>query len=288
MKLDLRRRMNGRPRKYRPGTAPTPPSWTHPAALIERQPIEPPDTSAGSPSPTRPWRSGRDRAPSASRPRRRQRTRRTSAAPRRSRVRRRTRPSRSRSRVLLEVGVGEQVGEPAGELRPPAVDAHQPADHVDAAGTQRVEVERAVLRAADELQRRQPAGPVDVVDLVVALVELADRIHPPVDVPAAVASREADVLADGDHHVATAAPELVGDLDARGRRTDHQHAAVVELRRVAVAQRRQLADGRRQLGGQRRHPRLAGRSRRGDDRGARPGALVGHHVEADPARPDLR
>ena len=39
---------------------------------------------------------------------------------------------------------------------------------------------------ADELHRRVTPGAIDVVDLVVPLVELADRVHPPVDVAAPV------------------------------------------------------------------------------------------------------
>ena len=50
-----------------------------------------------------------------------------------------------------------------------------------------------------------PPSPLDVVHLVVALVELSDRVHPPVDVAPAVVPRQANVLADGDHDVPTAA-----------------------------------------------------------------------------------
>ena len=51
-----------------------------------------------------------------------------------------------------------------------------------------------------ELQRGDAARPVDVVDRVVALVEHAGRVHPPLDVPAAIDAGRPDVLADGDRH----------------------------------------------------------------------------------------
>ena len=54
--------------------------------------------------------------------------------------------------------------------------------------TQRVEVDRAPLRRADQLGRGEMAGADDVVELVVPLVEDAGRVGPPEDVAAAVAS----------------------------------------------------------------------------------------------------
>ena len=108
----------------------------------------------------------------------------------------------------------------------------------------RVEIEVASVVVADELHRGVPPGAFDVVDLVVALVELADAVHPPVDVTAPIGTRQPDVLADRDRHRRDRLrPQLVGDLHAGRRRADHQHlAARGELRRTPVLQRRELVD----------------------------------------------
>ena len=134
----------------------------------------------------------------------------------------------------LEIGAGGVVGERAGELGSVAGDADELAGDLDAGGVQGVEVEGSSLGCADELGGWQPSGSLEVVDGVVALVEQADRVHPPVDVSAPVGAREPDVVADGEGHGASGALELVGDLDAGGRGADDEHATGSELAGVAV------------------------------------------------------
>ena len=101
---------------------------------------------------------------------------------------------------LLQIRVRRQARKPAGALRPPARDHHEPPDEVDAGVGERVKVERHPGRVADELHRRVAARPLDVLDLVVALIELADRRQPAVDVAAAVGAREPDVLTDRNRY----------------------------------------------------------------------------------------
>ena len=72
------------------------------------------------------------------------------------------------------------------------------------------------------------AGPDEVVDLVVAFVEHAGGVHPPEDVAPAVGPWHPHVLADGERDRAAASLDLVGQLDARRRGADDEHAALVE------------------------------------------------------------
>ena len=155
--------------------------------------------------------------------------------------------------VHLEVGQRALVAQRARELQPAVADAGEPADQRDADVGQRVEVERRPLGRADQLERGHPARPGDVVDLVVALVEHAGGVHPPLDVPAAVGPGRPDVLAHGQRDRAARAVDLVGELDAGRRGADHQHAALLELVGVAVAHRRERPDRRRHGLGEPRH-----------------------------------
>ena len=120
---------------------------------------------------------------------------------------------------------------------------------------ERVEVERGALGRARELHRRHAAGPHDVVHLVVALVEHAGRLHPPVDVATPVHAGPAHVLADGQRDRTTRALDLVGDLHAGRRRADDQHPALGELVGVAVLHRRERRHRRRHGLGERRAAR---------------------------------
>ena len=86
---------------------------------------------------------------------------------------------------------------------------------------------------------------VEVVDLVVALVPDARRVHPPEHVAAAIRARQPHVLADRERHRPAGAVDLVGELHAGGRRADDQHAAFGQLSRIAVVERRELLDRRR-------------------------------------------
>ena len=61
----------------------------------------------------------------------------------------------------------------------------------------------------------------------------------------AVRSRQPHVLADREDHRSTRSPQLGRELHTRCRRPHDEHAAVRELRRVAVRERRHLLDARR-------------------------------------------
>ena len=87
---------------------------------------------------------------------------------------------------------------------------------------------------ARDLERGKAAGAPQVLDLVVALVVQARRVHPPLDVPAAVRPRCAHVLAHRQRHGTPGAVDLVGDLRAGGGRADDHDAALLEAPGVAV------------------------------------------------------
>ena len=73
---------------------------------------------------------------------------------------------------------------------------------------------------------------------------------------------------------AARAADLVGDLHARRRCTDDEHAALGELARIAVLHRGQRRDGRRHRLGVVGHPRHVERAGRDHDGRALPVALV--------------
>ena len=104
------------------------------------------------------------------------------------------------------------------------------------------------LVGAGELHGGDAPRSDDVVHLVVALVEHAGHLHPPVDVPVPVDARRAHVLADGEDHLAARASDFVRDLHAGRRCADHHHRPLAELLGVAVLHR-----------GHRRHRRRHGR-----------------------------
>ena len=122
------------------------------------------------------------------------------------------------------------------------------------------------------------AGSDQVLDLVVALVEDAQLVHPPVDVAAAVGPRHPDVVADRDGHRPPGSPQLVGDLHARRGGADDQHLARRDLPGLAVAQRGDLLEVAGQVPGEGGHLRLALRPGRHDDGPAAPRAVVGVHA----------
>ncbi len=159
---------------------------------------------------------------------------------------------------LLEVGVGDQRAETTGAQDGRAAHRREASDHPHSTGGKGMEVEIAPFVAADQLHRRVPARPLEVLDLVPALVELTDAVEPPVHVAAAVPAREADVLTGRDRDDPSGTAQLVGDLHARRRCADHEHVAVTdELRGAAVVERGDLLDVRWEGRGQVRHPRLA-------------------------------
>ena len=73
--------------------------------------------------------------------------------------------------------------------------------------------------------------------LVVALVEPADGLHPVLDVAAPVGPRHPHVLAHRDRHRSARRVDLLGQLDAGGRRAHDQHPALRQLVRMPVLQR---------------------------------------------------
>ena len=83
-----------------------------------------------------------------------------------------------------------------------------------------------VLGRADELGRGQAPGAGQIVDGVVRLVPHARLVHPPQHIASAVPAGKPDVLADRERHRAPRAANLVGELNARRRCADDEHAAV--------------------------------------------------------------
>ncbi len=67
-------------------------------------------------------------------------------------------------------------------------------------------------------------------------------MHPVENVAAAVDPRHADVLTDRQRDRPAGAVDLVGELQPGRRGADDEDAAVVELRGIAVVERRDLAD----------------------------------------------
>ena len=120
----------------------------------------------------------------------------------------------------------------------PVAHRSEPTDDLHADLTERVEIDRAPLGRADQLRRRDVAGPDQIVDLVVALVEHAGGVHPPEDVAPAIGPWHPHVLADRQRDRAAASMDLVGQLDARRRAADDEHAAA---RRAARATDRSSA-----------------------------------------------
>ena len=116
-----------------------------------------------------------------------------------------------------------------------------------------------------ELGGGEVAGPGQVVDLVVAFGQQAGGFQPPEDVPATVGAGQPDVFTDRQGHRAAGPVDLAGELDAGGRRADHEDLAGRELAGITVGERGE------------------GRDRRGDGVGdggdRRPGAGPGgqHH-----------
>ena len=247
MKLDLRRRRTGRPRR-------TARALDHAAVVpqvpfvIEHRHVEP---AVVGPKPGRPddrpdLAARADRAAAATTPARGSARSAPAAPTSASRACARAHSSKvSSSRSIFRSASANMIAQPAREERAAVAHRRQPADELDADRAERVEIQRRALRRADELRRRQPPRARQVVDLVVALVPHAGGVHPPQHVAAAIGPRQPHVLADRERHRPAGAVDLVGELHAGGRRADDQHAAVGQLARIAVVERRELRDGRR-------------------------------------------
>ena len=233
-RLDRRRRVNGSPSTYMPGTASTPPSWRIAPAAVEQRRVEPGVAGLVPGGPDHGGEPGEIQL--GHRRGQRGRVGRSGGPTRSPRPCSSTWASmRSSSRACLRsAALIRFASEPENWARPRATPT-KPAGELDARRGQRGQVEGAPLRRAHQLQRRQPPGPDQVLDLVVALVEDAQLVHPPVDVAAAVGPRHPHVVADRDGHRPPGPPQLVGDLHARRRGAHDQHRARRDLPGLAVA-----------------------------------------------------
>ena len=158
---------------------------------------------------------------------------------RRRRCRAPTRRSGSSSRPILRSDSAHMLrSEPANCALPSAMPARRPTSVTPmSVRALRSSVERSGVPAScSEGTRRARAMSSTCV---IALVVHAGGVHPPLDVPAAIDARRADVLADRQGDWAARALDFVGDLGAARRRAHHQHAAVGELAGIAVLLRGQ-------------------------------------------------
>ncbi len=169
------------------------------------------------------------------------------------------------------------IAKRTGELRLAVIDAHEAADEFHADIVKRVEIECCASLRAGQLQGRHATGAIDVVDLVIALIQDACRIHPPFDIAAAIDSGRADVLAHRHGDLTAGFLKLVGKLGAGGRSADHQHPAFRYLRRVAVFGSREHLYPCGNLGSAFRHVCYVAGAGRDDDGLTLPFALIGCH-----------
>ena len=186
--------------------------------------------------------------------------------------------------ALVDGGDGRR--EVAGEADVGPVDADEAPGQLDAGGLERGQVEVGVVGPADELQRRLAAGGGRVGHLVDGPVQAPDALEPPEDVHAAVAPRQPAVPADGQHDGSPGRGQLVGQLHARGRRADDEHAAVGQPAGVPVAGRHDLRDRRVECRGERGHGGLVAPARGHDDVSGVPRLVGGRHREAVAVEPE--
>ncbi len=200
MNVDLRRRSTGKPDRIEPRRVVDDAAVVAQMALaIDHAALRASRSRGESRSPRRSSGSRRcaDRARAAS-ARARASARSARAAPTSASRAPHARPlvERVEQPLHLQIRERELIAQPAREQRAAVADRAQAADDLDASAGERVEIERRVLGRADQLRRRQAARAHEVVDLVVALVPDAGRLHPPEHVAAAVRSRQPHVLAD--------------------------------------------------------------------------------------------
>ena len=229
MKVDLRRRSTGRPSAYSPGASTTPPScrrWPFSSTHRHVQPavVGPesgrPDDRCGSSPPRRSSCSGDD----GGHARRLEALGRADvgvASGRRAPTRRTCRAAAPSSDRRARTGCAGRPRTARG--RRGSADSRPTSSTPIAVSALRSSVARS--RRADELRRRQPARARQVVDLVVALVPDARRVHPPQHVAAAIRARQPHVLADRQRHGPAGAVDLGGELHAGRRRADDEDAA---------------------------------------------------------------
>ena len=160
---------------------------------------------------------------------------------------------RGQQPVHLEVRQRELVPQPTRKQCLSVTDPGKPPDELDAGGGQGVEIQRPALRRADELRRGESSRAHQIVDFVVPLVPHTGGIHPPEYVATSIGPRQAHVLADRKDDGSARPGDLVGELHARRRRSHDQHAAVGQMARIAVIERRHGLDVWRQCLRERRH-----------------------------------
>ena len=149
---------------------------------------------------------------------------------------------RAQQAIELEVGQLADVAKRPRELRLAVSDPGQPSHDAYAKRRERIEVDVAPIRMARQLEGGKVACAREVLDRVVALVVESRDIHPPLEVATSVGPQPAHVLADGESDVASRSLDVVGDLRAGGRGTDHEHAAGIEVAWACVPWRRQLGN----------------------------------------------
>ena len=113
---------------------------------------------------------------------------------------------------LLQIGIGNEAPQAARAQRRRAAHRHEAPDELDAQRLQGREVDLSPVIASDHLYRCVPAGTLEVLHLVPALVELADPVQPPVDVASSIRTWQPYVLADRDGDVTAGSLQLVRDL----------------------------------------------------------------------------
>ncbi len=152
---------------------------------------------------------------------------------------------------------------------------------------QHAEVEVVPQRPPGELQRGLPARFRQVPHLLRGLVEHAHPVQPGHDVPAALGPGQAGVPADRKRDGPPGPVDLLGQLHARGRGADHQHAAFRQQPGVAVGRGRHLPDRGRQRARHGRHMRLVALAGGDHHHPRAPGAPAGLHriAAGDPAGP---
>ncbi len=191
-----------------------------------------------------------------------------------------TRPSVASSRFILRSASAQVLGnDPENWATPSRIRPSRPTMPTPSARSELRSIERRCgvpMSWGDGRWRARTMSSSGVVPLV----EDAGGVGPPEDVAAAVGPRHPDVLADGERDVAAAAVDLLGQLDAGGRRPDDQHAAVVQIVGVAIRLRGHGRDAVGEPGGDRRDDRHAAGAG-GDDHGrAPPDAAVGGDLVA--------
>jgi hypothetical protein len=177
------------------------------------------------------------------------------------------------------VSGGDCGGQVGGEPHPVTVDREHPACQADPVLLQGGQVEPSVVGPADHLggwlvPREQAVG-----HLIDRRVEEAEAVEPVVDVHPAVVAGHAGVPADGDRHVSSGRPELVGELGAGRRHADHQHATVRQRPRIAVLTRHHLVNVRGQGARRSGHGGPVAPAGGDDDVGGQPHRPVGADLE---------